>query len=293
MTPQKDSCPCGCRLHPCKCLCSHQSPEPLKCSRDKFCHCHTFAHGGMAGEKSCCEKAEESGDTCSCCKPEPAEVECEHEVLKIVMDGRPPKCNKCGKDIIPPELNKFLEKPFKVIDQPQHSDWEEKNIYGKSMAEQALEMMTESKQTVGQKLNKYMQTEEFKKGFVIEKRILELLELPDDECKSYEFSKFISTLLKDREEQVRRERNREIVICAAVLTPQGDLYRGHRHSDCFHTMQNEGKTSEIAGSEQGFVTSLNRFVTREEGRKIQDAAGIKSMSPEGYMGNTLFSEDLY
>ncbi len=45
---------------------------------------------------------------------------------------------------------------------------------------------------------------------------------------------------------------------------------------------------------QGFITSRNRFVTREEGRVLQDAARIPSMDlPEGYKGSTLFSEDLY
>jgi hypothetical protein len=43
---------------------------------------------------------------------------------------------------------------------------------------------------------------------------------------------------------------------------------------------------------QGFVTSRNRFVTREEGMKLQITAGIPSVGG-GYRGNRLFSEDLY
>lgn len=44
---------------------------------------------------------------------------------------------------------------------------------------------------------------------------------------------------------------------------------------------------------QGFITNRGRFVSRTEGRKLQDAAGIPSADREGYRGNTLFSEDLY
>ncbi|MGE3278053.1 MAG: hypothetical protein AB7O67_23320 [Vicinamibacterales bacterium] len=44
---------------------------------------------------------------------------------------------------------------------------------------------------------------------------------------------------------------------------------------------------------QGFVTSRGRYVTRSEGRQLQEAAGIGSVSPSGYRGDLLFSEDLY
>lgn len=45
--------------------------------------------------------------------------------------------------------------------------------------------------------------------------------------------------------------------------------------------------------EQGFMTSKNRFVTRKQGRKLQDDAGIKSVDRTGYQTDTLYSEDLY
>lgn len=87
---------------------------------------------------------------------------------------------------------------------------------------------------------------------------------------------------------------KEIVICAAVKTKNGTVIRGHRHADAIHAAQTEGFTlRDLSFADQGFVTSRNRYVTREEGRKIQDTAGIKSASPEGYMRGTLFSEDLY
>jgi hypothetical protein len=94
----------------------------------------------------------------------------------------------------------------------------------------------------------------------------------------------------------------EICICAAVKL--GDkIWRGHRHGDAMHAMREELSWNNT-GSEvmdimkdkklsQGFITSENRYVEREEGRILQEKAGIKSADEEGYRGNTLFSEDLY
>lgn len=86
---------------------------------------------------------------------------------------------------------------------------------------------------------------------------------------------------------------REIVICAAVKTTKGIIIRGHRHADCIHTMQRMGLKYSNGVNAQGFITSRNRYVTRVQGRKLQDAAGISSASPEGYTGTRLYSEDLY
>lgn len=86
---------------------------------------------------------------------------------------------------------------------------------------------------------------------------------------------------------------KEIVICAAVKTTKGRVYRGHRHHDCIRAIKDRGLKVSLTPKSQGFITSKNRYVTREQGRKLQDAAGIESVSPGGYMGTTLFSEDLY
>lgn len=86
---------------------------------------------------------------------------------------------------------------------------------------------------------------------------------------------------------------KEIVICAAVKTTDGKVYRGHRHHDCIQAIRRRDLKPSTSPSAQGFITSKNRYVTREVGRKLQDAAGIPSASPEGYMGTTLYSEDLY
>lgn len=85
----------------------------------------------------------------------------------------------------------------------------------------------------------------------------------------------------------------EICICAAVKTTDGIAIRGHRHGDCIQTIVRMGHKVSKSPNSQGFITSKNRYVTREQGRKLQEKAGIKSADPEGYRGTTLFSEDLY
>lgn len=91
---------------------------------------------------------------------------------------------------------------------------------------------------------------------------------------------------------------KEIVICAAVRAKDGTVYRGHRHGHAlykpFGLQGMPGYEDERPhGDDQGFITSKNRYVTREEGMKIQIAAGIPSHDPGGYRGKELFSEDLY
>jgi hypothetical protein len=96
---------------------------------------------------------------------------------------------------------------------------------------------------------------------------------------------------------------KEICICAAVKAGN-KIWRGHRHGHAMQAMRDE-MSWKMTGEQlydfyigdnkmsQGFITSENRYVEREEGRKLQDAAGIKSADKNGYRANTLFSEDLY
>lgn len=91
----------------------------------------------------------------------------------------------------------------------------------------------------------------------------------------------------------KQARHEEIVICAAVRTTTGKIYRGHRHGDCFEAIRSRHYIIGESPDDQGFITSKNRYVTRLEGRKLQDAARIKSVASGGYCGNTLYSEDLY
>jgi hypothetical protein len=92
----------------------------------------------------------------------------------------------------------------------------------------------------------------------------------------------------------------EIVICAAVKAADGTVVRGHRHHDALRTLKGiPGLRYEYHHDTQGFVTSLNRFVTRKEGYDIQVAAGIPSAligtmnEAAAYLHGELYSEDLY
>jgi hypothetical protein len=82
----------------------------------------------------------------------------------------------------------------------------------------------------------------------------------------------------------------EICICAAIRDNTGYIWRGHRHADAIQLVIRAKRT--FKNSDEGFVTSSGRFVGREEGLLLQQAAGIES-SGGGYRGNRLFSEDLY
>lgn len=86
---------------------------------------------------------------------------------------------------------------------------------------------------------------------------------------------------------------KEIIICAAVKAADGKIYRGHRHGDAMRTCYDAHNTLASGIEQQGFITSHNRYVLREEARQLQEAAGIKSADPGGYRHNILFSEDLY
>lgn len=92
---------------------------------------------------------------------------------------------------------------------------------------------------------------------------------------------------------------KEIVICAAIRMHDGYIVIGHRHGDCFRTAEGipryKGQVHDIHDKDQGFVTSLNRYVDRKEGLKLQLAAGIESAAKkhgDDYRGQ-LYSEDLY
>lgn len=100
--------------------------------------------------------------------------------------------------------------------------------------------------------------------------------------------------------------NNETIVCAAnwykeLPTPvykpknitEGIVFCGHSHLMCLHQMiAMTGKRQCEAGpEEQGFITSSNRFVDREEAAKIALAAGqIKQLT---YSKKDLYSEELY
>lgn len=86
---------------------------------------------------------------------------------------------------------------------------------------------------------------------------------------------------------------REICIVAAVKSECGQIIRGQRHSDCIRMIIERKMIPSFRPDAQGFITSRNRYVTREEAYILQTAAGIKSFSEGGYRGLKLYSEDLY
>ena len=79
----------------------------------------------------------------------------------------------------------------------------------------------------------------------------------------------------------------EIIICAAVRASNGKVVRGHRHADAIRALQAmqgyEGEQPD--GDDQGFVTSTNRFVSREEAYRIH--------FPKFVELGELHSDDLY
>ena len=88
----------------------------------------------------------------------------------------------------------------------------------------------------------------------------------------------------------------EVCICAAVIDPNnGEIVRGQRHAGPMAMIWARYDPPPLIRSEhQGFITSRNRFVGREEGLQLQKAAGIESAEKErGYLSTELTSEDLY
>lgn len=75
---------------------------------------------------------------------------------------------------------------------------------------------------------------------------------------------------------------------------RGIVFAGHRHPHCIYTKCaiTGLKDSESGENEQGFLTSLNRFVSREEALEIALREN-QVIDHSQIRGNRLFSEDLY
>ena len=74
----------------------------------------------------------------------------------------------------------------------------------------------------------------------------------------------------------------------------GVVFCGHRHSQCIHTKcaLTGLRDAESGAHEQGFLTSENRFVGREEALEIALREG-QILNPSAIRGKHLYSEDLY
>jgi len=90
---------------------------------------------------------------------------------------------------------------------------------------------------------------------------------------------------------------KETIICSAVKVGR-KIWRGHRHCHALQAMNDELSyelnRKELAkiNEEQGFMTTENRFVDREEACKIAKEAK-QIIDIEHFEGTELFSEDLY
>ena len=93
-----------------------------------------------------------------------------------------------------------------------------------------------------------------------------------------------AALAQARQEGAAKER----IICAAVLLDGGKFVVGNFHGCCFAAQRTFFPDTKEA--QQGFVTSLRRFVGREEALVIANAAGqvVKKHTPL----DQLLSEDL-
>jgi hypothetical protein len=79
----------------------------------------------------------------------------------------------------------------------------------------------------------------------------------------------------------------EIIICAAVRASNGKVVGGHRHNDAIHALQAlDGYEGEQPhGEDQGFVTSMDRFVNRWEAYRLH--------FPDSTEPDELHSDELY
>ena len=92
---------------------------------------------------------------------------------------------------------------------------------------------------------------------------------------------------------------KEFIICAAIkIEDTGKIYYGHRHNHCLDAASgelswklNREQISKIKKT-QGFITSTNRFVGREEALLIA-LENNQVLNKEDIRGEQLFSEDLY
>lgn len=92
---------------------------------------------------------------------------------------------------------------------------------------------------------------------------------------------------------------KEFIICAAIqIVETGKIFYGHRHDQCNNSLNGELSWNlnrqEILKlkTEQGFVTSLGRFVDRKEGLKIA-LENNQVLDLKEVRGDNLYSEDLY
>ena len=82
--------------------------------------------------------------------------------------------------------------------------------------------------------------------------------------------------------------SKEKIVCSAVKDKNGKIWLGKRHSDCLWLIFKFGLDD--LGSEEGFLTTSERFVNRNVAKKIATKAKqtIRDLDE-----HRLFSEDLW
>lgn len=92
---------------------------------------------------------------------------------------------------------------------------------------------------------------------------------------------------------------KETILCSAI-NYKGTIVCGHRHSDCYEVLgklaSNLDTTELPKREDQGFLTSLNRFVDRKEAWKIAKANNQIQFGYNSALDNEdsiLISENLY
>ena len=152
-----------------------------------------------------------------------------------------------------------------------------------------------------------------------------LIEQAIKNCKINKYEKYFEQVCKEYKRLLEAESKQlnigtvngstgsERIICAAVWykeipikkeipfestnpknCPTGLVFSGHRHGQCIYTKcaVTGLRDAESGENEQGFLTSKNRFVTREEALIIALKEN-QVMDIKEIRGNRLFSEDLY
>jgi len=85
----------------------------------------------------------------------------------------------------------------------------------------------------------------------------------------------------------------EFILCASVMY-KGTIVSGRRHHNCYTILRELGHDEEPIREDQGFLTSLGRHVSREEGFLIAKKNNqiFHKMYDNDNTGS-LTSEDLY
>ena len=89
---------------------------------------------------------------------------------------------------------------------------------------------------------------------------------------------------------------KNLIICAAIVTKCGKIFRGHRHHNAIRAATESHCKVHPCGEawSQGFITSKNEYVSREEAMKIHRKSGQTPAENGRYYEETkLYSEDLY